>query len=193
MWTRRPFGPNRMSVGTYGNEEWMKHRVTAAALLLIVVSFLQTSVMGFVEIDNIRPLLPLAMAVTIALMRSPFESALMGLLLGLNMDVLLGRTIGWNGLLYAGFSFAIASVSDKMYRDRVIVRMGFTLAAAIMSETLYLLIIFLLRGYENVPWLMTHVVLPESAYTCVAVIPLFWPVRALYRWLDARDRLRNRI
>lgn len=171
----------------------MKYRLAASVLLLLSVSFLQTNITGYLALFGVRPILPLTLMVVISLMRSPLQSAGMGLVLGLVMDILLGRTIGWNGMLYMAIAFLIASFSDKIYRERIVIRMTFSFAATLLIETMFFLIIFLLRGYESFPFLFVRVILPEAVYNGLFAIPLYKPLQKMYLFLDSKDRIKNRL
>jgi rod shape-determining protein MreD len=171
----------------------MKQRILAGALLLYAITFLQGSIIGAFEIVSVHAVLPICMTVVVALLRSPAESAIMGFLFGLSMDFLIGRALGWYALLFMGVATLIAMVSDKLYRERLVIRMVFTFFATMVIEICYALGLFLLRGYDHLPWMIGVIILPEAIMNSLLVMPLLHPVKQLYHTLDTSDRARNRI
>ena len=171
----------------------MKYRILAAVLFVLSAAVLQSTVMGYLEVFSVKPNIIITLAVTIALLRGTWESGIMGIVLGLAMDILMGKTIGWYALLLFLLSILISLVNDKLYRDRFFVQMGFGFISTVLVETLFLTIIFMFRGYENIPYLFTTVVLPEAAMNGILILPLFKPVGKVYNILDMVDRKRNRI
>ena len=171
----------------------MKYRVLAAAVMVWVAAFLQSTLLEYMELFSVRPNLLLVLTVTIALLRSPGESALMGLLFGLTMDMLMGKTIGWYGLLFMLAAIPIAMVNEKLYKERPLVMMTFSMCATLAVETFFILIVFMFSGYRYVPYLFTTVILPEAVYNGFLILPFFITFRNLYNNLDNIDRKRNRL
>lgn len=171
----------------------MRYRILAAVIFVLSAAVLQSTVMGYLEIYSVRPNIIIALAVVVALLRGSLESGIMGLALGLTMDILMGKTLGWYALLLFLLSILISLVNDKLYREKILVLAGFGFLSTVLVETLFLVIIFLFRGYENIPYLFTTVVLPEAAMNGILILPLFKPVSRVYNILDTVDRKRNRI
>ncbi|NMA65547.1 MAG: rod shape-determining protein MreD [Clostridiaceae bacterium] len=171
----------------------MKYRITAAVLLILVAVFLQSSVFEYIEIISVRPNIFIVMTVIIALLRGTFESAVMGLFLGLTMDILMGRTLGWYALLMFLVSIPISSVNEKLYREKFLVLFSFTFLSTLVIETMFYLIIFLFRDYSAFYYIFVRVILPESLYNSILILPLFRPISKVYTILDNVDRRRNRL
>lgn len=171
----------------------MRYRVLTAVFLVLAAAVLQSTVMGYLEVFSVKPNILITLAVVIALLRGSFESAVMGLILGLTMDVLMGKTLGWYALLLFLLSFLISLINEKLYREKLLVLMGFGFLSTIVVETSFMLIIFLFQGHEHIPYLFSRVVLPEAALNSILILPLFKPVGKVYNILDTLDRKRNRL
>lgn len=156
-------------------------------------TFLQSTILGYIEIFSVRPNLMLVLMVIVALLRSPIESAAMGLCLGLSMDILMGKTLGWYALLFFLVSIPISLINEKIYREKFVVLFSFTFTASVLIETLFFLIMFLFRDYADLPYIFSRITIPEAMYNSILVLPLFRPVSGVYKILDKVDRRRNRI
>ena len=135
----------------------------------------------------------LDLSVIIALLRSPAESGVMAVSLGLCMDILMGKTLGWYAILFLLTTIPISLINGKIYRDKFLVLFTFTFAVSAIVETFFFLIMFLFKGYEDLPYVFLRIIIPESIYNSIIVLPLFKPVSWLYSALDTVDRRRNRI
>ncbi|NLW03577.1 MAG: rod shape-determining protein MreD [Clostridiaceae bacterium] len=171
----------------------MRYRVLAAAFLVLSAAALQSTVMGHFEVFSVRPNILITLAVVIALLRGSVESGIMGVTLGLTMDILMGKVLGWYALLLLMLSIVISLVNEKLYRDKLLVLMSFGFLSTVAVETLYILIIFLFRGYRYIPLIFSTVVLPEAVLNSILILPLFKPVGKVYNILDTLDRKRNRL
>ncbi len=171
----------------------MKVRIVMAGFLLYVTAFLQSGPLTDFRPFGIRMILPLAMAVMTGLLRGRGESILMGFLYGMVMDMLMGRTLGVYALLYAIVAGSISLVNEKLYRDKWLLQVVFSALAALFTETLYFLFLFLLRGYGEFDTIFIQTILPLSLLNGLLVLPLYGPLRAVYTKLDKLDRKRNRL
>lgn len=171
----------------------MKYRVIAAAILIWITAFCQSAILEYIEIFNIRPNILIVLMVIVALLRGTMESATMGLLFGLTMDILMGKTLGWYALLFFLVSIPISMINEKLYREKFLVLVTFTFSSTIIIETLFFLILFMFRGYSYLPYLFGTVIVPEAIYNSILILPLFKPVSQAYNLLDSVDRRRNRL
>jgi len=171
----------------------MRYRILAAVFLVMASAVLQSTIMGYLEIFSVRPNILITLAVVIALLRGTVESGIMGLVLGLTMDILMGKVIGWYALLLFLLSILISLVNEKLYRDKLLVLMGFGFLSTVAVETLYVIIIFLFRGFEYIPLFFSAIVLPEAVLNSILILPLFKPLSKVYNILDTLDRKRNRL
>ena len=94
----------------------MKYRIMAAIVLVWTAAFFQSTLLEYIEIFSVRPNLLIVLTVVVALLRSPVESAVMGLFFGLAMDILMGKTMGWYALLFLLITVPISLVNEKLYR-----------------------------------------------------------------------------
>ena len=78
----------------------MKYRIISAIILVFTSAFFQSTILEIIEIFGVRPNLLIVLTVIISLLRSPVESGIMALYFVISMDLLMGKTIGWYGLLF---------------------------------------------------------------------------------------------
>lgn len=162
----------------------MSRKILVVTSLIYVVCLLQSTVLEYIEIQGIRPNLILIVAVCVALIRNDLEAAFTGLAFGLGMDILIGRALGWYGLIIFLINFLIAQINSKLYRENPLIPVFFVFASTLTAEMLYYLISFFLKGYESFSFVLVRIILPESLYNAVLSFPVFRFVSFAYKRLD---------
>lgn len=171
----------------------MKYRVAMAAMLLYAAAFLQAAPLTSIRLFGVRMLLPLVLSVITGLLRGPFESFLMGFLFGLSMDALMGRSLGLHAILYAMIAWGLTFINEQLYREKIVIQSTFIFAATILTETIYFLFMFLLKGYDAFGTVFMQLILPTALLNSLLILPLYPPLAKAYLKLDEIDRKRNRI
>ncbi len=171
----------------------MKYRIGMAALLLYAASFLQAAPIASLRPFGVRLLLPLVLTVVTGLLRGPFESLLMGFLYGLSMDILMGRTLGLHAVMYAAVAWSLTLVNEKLYREKIVLQGAFAVAATLLTEIVFYLVLFLFKGYGAFETVFSQLILPAALLNGLLILPLYPPLARAYRRLDEVDRKRNRV
>lgn len=171
----------------------MKRRVLTLTLLVYTACLIQSTVLDYIEIIGIKPNLLLVIAISIALIRNDMESAFMGLALGLAMDILVGRTLGWYAMCLFLMCFPIGLVNPKLYKENPLIPIFFVFFSSITVETLYYMINFFLQGYKDIAFMITRIIIPESVYNAVMALIVYPVVMIVYRKLDKFDYIHTRL
>lgn len=171
----------------------MRRRVLVLTSLVYITCLLQSTVTEYVEIVGIRPNLLLVVAVIIALCRTDMESAFMGLFCGLGMDILIGRAIGWYAICLFLVCFCIGMVNAKLYKDNPFIPLFFVFVSSITVEVMYYFMNAFLKGYQDIVFVLTSLVFPESLYNAVLALPTYPLIVYIYKRLDKHDYVHARL
>lgn len=171
----------------------MKYRIMSAIILVWTSAFFQSTILELIELFGVRPNILIVLTVIVSLLRSPVESGIMALSFGLSMDILMGKTIGWYGLLFFLISIPISLINEKLYREKFIVLFSFTFVATVTIEILFAFVLFIFKDLSHIPYLFGTIIIPEALYNSVLILPLFGPIKKVYGLLDRIDRRRNRL
>lgn len=171
----------------------MKRRILVLASLIYAFSLLQSTVTEYIEIAGIRPNLLIVGAVAVALCRRDMESAYMGLFFGLAMDILNSRALGWYAMLLFLVCFCIGMINPKLYKDNLLVPLFFVFFASAAVELMFYFINAFLKGYSDMVFVLTCLVLPESLYNAVLAIPVYPLMVRVYKKLDKYDYIHARL
>ena len=123
----------------------MKYRIMSAIILVWTSAFFQSTILELIELFGVRPNILIVLTVIVSLLRSPVESGIMALSFGLSMDILMGKTIGWYGLLFFLISIPISLINEKLYSEKFIVQFSFTFVATVTIEILFAFVLFIFK------------------------------------------------
>lgn len=171
----------------------MKRRVLVLTSLIYAVCLLQSTLTDYVEIMGVRPNLLIVAAIAVALCRNDMESAFMGLAFGLGLDILIGRALGWYAICLFLVCFCIGMVNPKLYKDNFLVPMFFVFFSTLAVQLMYYFINNFLMGYQDLIFVTTRLILPESLYNAVLVIPVYPLIVRIYKKLDKFDYIHARL
>lgn len=171
----------------------MKYRIMSAIILVWTSAFFQSTILDIIKILGVKPNILIVLTIIVSLLRSPVESGIMALFFGLSMDILMGKTLGWYGLLFFLISIPISLINEKIYREKLLVLFSFAFISTIAIETLFVFIHFIFKDLNHLPYLFGTIIVPEAFYNGLFILPLFKPIKKVYTLLDRIDRRRNRL
>lgn len=171
----------------------MKKKILVLTLLVYITCLLQSTVAGYIEISGVKPNFLLVVAITIALRRSDKESAFIGLFCGLGMDILIGRAMGWYAICLFIICFLIGMVNSKLYKDNPLIAMFFVFFSSVAVEMMYYFIFSFLKGYQDILFVLTTLVLPESLYNTILALPVYPLIIRICKKLDKYDYIHTRL
>lgn len=171
----------------------MKKKILVLASVVYFACLIQSTILDYVEIIQIKPNFLLVVAVTIALNRKDMESAFMGLFCGLGMDILIGKAIGWYAICLFLVCFCIGIVNPKLFKDNPLIPVFFVFTSSIAVETTYYLIHSFLKGYEDIVFVFTTLVFPESVYNAVIALPVYPLISRIYKKLGKYNYVHTRL
>jgi rod shape-determining protein MreD len=146
----------------------MKVKIPIYAVSIGLVLILQTTLIEYITIWNIKPNLPIIFIISAAFLNGNTEGAVVGLATGLALDMTVGKLIGLNGLLGLYLGIVTGQVNKKFYRENLLVMAFLTFVCSLVYEFL----VYFITGIEtgNYHWLyaLRFVILPVSVYNGLA-------------------------
>lgn len=171
----------------------MSKKILTFTAVIYGASLLQSTVVDYIEIFGVKPNLLLIVTISAALMRTDLNAAFIGLGCGLAMDVLIGKALGWYGIIFFLVCFFIGMINTKLYKDNPLIPIFFIFTSSMVMETLYYSIYYFLRGYEDFIFIFTNLILPESVYNALLAFPIYKFVFYICKKVDKFSYTHNRI
>lgn len=142
----------------------MRKKILIYVLSIYIIMLLQSTLIDYIKIYNIKPNLPLVFIVAIALLRGNIEGAIIGFFVGLTQDMLFGSNLGFYTILGMYTGFAAGSVNKRLYRENFLIYIFFAFIATLLYEFAVFAPHILYNGYNEVIYAIRRIILPEAVY-----------------------------
>ncbi len=149
---------------------------------LFLLTILQPTLGRSIEIWGIAPNLFLCFVVLAGFLRGKMEGAICGCVFGLMYDILIGRMIGVNSLIYLYIGFGAGILSEHFFGGgkRVTAAIA-TVAATIVSAMIYYLARVAIYGDIAFMVAFFRIAFPEAIYNLAICFLLSYPVTGMMK------------
>lgn len=169
----------------------MKAKVFLYTVCILVIVLVQSTILEYARIYNIKPNLMIVFVICVAFLRGSSEGAVIGFFMGLLQDMLFGRVLGFYALLGMYLGLTVGMINKRLYRDNFLVIVFFTFVSTIVYETAVFILTSLniiINGQVNLLYPMGKVILPEAVYNSVTAIFVYIFVIKLNFKFEEMDR-----
>ena len=151
--------------------EWL-----AYALLICLCFFAETS--G----SYVKPLLLIPAALCISSHTGEIQSAAVGTVSGLLLDIACGKLLGYNAVWLVICCVAVSLLHRYYLREKLLSTLLLTLVCTTLQGYLDFVFYYAIWGHDDVTLVYTRYLLPSAVMTMLATIPLYF----LIGWIDRR-------
>lgn len=137
------------------------------AVTLVFNLILQTTILQHFRIFGIIPNTTLILLVVFAILFGRKKGAGIGLIAGLLQDILIGKILGVNALVYMLIGLGIGSFENKIFKDHAVTPIFFTLLATLSYHLMHYLIMYTVNDRVDIILLFTKVIAIEAVYNSV--------------------------
>lgn len=164
-------------------------RRLALPLSLLVAVYLDSILFCRLNIGGIRPDAILTVVVSAGVLLGSIKGGLIGLGMGLFVDVLFSPCVGLSAIGYMVAGVAGGLFYQKFYADNVIVPAVVAAASALLKEHIMMLAVRLLGGTFSYPEMLGAYVLPCMLLSVALTMPVHMLLkRALARQVRTEQR-----
>ncbi|MBE7034510.1 MAG: rod shape-determining protein MreD [Ruminococcaceae bacterium] len=142
------------------------------AVLIFLVTVLQTTVVQGLEIFHVVPNLLFIVVVCFGLLQGDYSALFVGMICGLLLDFAGSRIIGINTLLCTYVGYACAGISDNLYNRNAFVSMLFVFLFTIPYELLIYIFNFSIWGRGAFVFALFCKILPAAIYNFLFTVLL---------------------
>jgi rod shape-determining protein MreD len=166
----------------------MRLKILIYAIFLFLLLLLQSTLLGYVNIYNVKPNLLIIFVVCVALLRGNTEGAVVGFFAGLILDMSFGKLIGLYALLGMFLGLIVGSVNKRLYRENFLVVIFFTFVSTVIYESIVYILNTFMSGNIDMIWTLTMKILPEAIYNSLVSILIFAIVRKMSHRFDKTSK-----
>lgn len=159
----------------------MKTKIFIYTICIFVIILIQTSILDYITIYNVKPNLLIVFIVAVALLRGNVEGSVIGFFTGLAQDMVSGKVLGFYALLGLYLGLIIGSVNKRLYRENFLVITFFTFISTVFYEaavyTIYMWSQYVANRFAEMEmdfvFMLKDRILPEAIYNSVISIIVY--------------------
>lgn len=165
-------------------------RFVCIFLIIIICFLLQSAVFPHFELAGVTPNLLIVIASSYGFMRGRKTGLLVGFCCGLLLDLFFGSYLGIYALIYMYIGYLNGLFRKILFGDDLKLPIFLIGSSDVVHGCMLYFILFFLRGQYDFFFYFTGVILPETVYTIIISIPLYYLILKLNQWLDKGDKRR---
>lgn len=155
-------------------------RYISMFLLIIICFLLQTTLFQKIKLANVSPDLLVVLVSAAGVMYGRGLGMYSGVLSGILCDFIYSDIIGLYILIYAVTGYVSGAANKLYYKDDMAIPVLVIAASDLLTNFMFYIICFLLRGRLDIFVYMRNIILPELVYTIIAGILLY----KMLHWLE---------
>jgi rod shape-determining protein MreD len=134
---------------------------------------LQTTIFRELTFIGVAPQICLVLVVVAGMLSGKEWGAICGAGMGLLYDIVSGRIVGLNAILFMYIGFFVGVLCKGFFKHKRIVVLFFTAAAELTYSILYYFFAFFIWGQMNIIYVFSKIIVPELLYTTVVAVPIY--------------------
>lgn len=163
-------------------------RIFVMTIVAVISYILQSTVLGYVEIYNIKPNLIIITTISYALIRGKEEGAIYGLFAGLLMDIMGGKIIGAYALMGMYLGLAVGSLNKDIYKENYLIPFMLTAGGTFVYNLIFYIFSYFLFIQEQLLWYVVAYIIPETIYNTVLSVIIYFLILYINKKLDYRKK-----
>ncbi|SCY15820.1 rod shape-determining protein MreD [Alkaliphilus peptidifermentans] len=116
-------------------------------VIIVINLIFQSTLLQYFKIYDVLPNTALILVISLAIYSGKNKGAIIGFFVGILQDIIFGRIIGLNAMIFMVTGYTVGSINRNLFKDNLIVPFTLTALATGFYEVINMLLIFLL-GYR---------------------------------------------
>ncbi|WP_026475942.1 rod shape-determining protein MreD [Alkaliphilus transvaalensis] len=116
-------------------------------MIIIVNLILQSTLFQYFKIFDVLPSTGLILVISFSIYSGKYKGAVIGFFVGILQDIMFGRVIGLNALVFMLTGYVVGLINRKVFKDNLLIPFALTALATVFYEGVNMLFIYLL-GYR---------------------------------------------
>ncbi len=116
-------------------------------IIIVINLILQSTLFQYFKIFDVLPSTGLILVISFAIYSGKNKGAVIGFFVGILQDIIFGRIIGLNALVFMLTGYIVGLINRKLFKDNLLIPFALTALATIFYEGVNMLFIYLL-GYR---------------------------------------------
>lgn len=167
-------------------------RVIAVTVLVWSFFILQSTVFQDLAVAGISPSLLVVLVSAFGFMRGEKEGLVIGFASGLLCDIFYSNVLGPQAFMLMCIGYLNGKFHGGFYPEDYRLPIVLIVLSDITHSFMEYIVYFLMRGRFDIWHYLSHVILPEAAYTFIAAVALYPLVLAINKRLERAEAIKRR-
>lgn len=150
-------------------------------LIILFNLIFQSTLFQWIEIYGVVPNTALILVISFSIYSGKNRGAIIGFFTGILQDIIFGRMIGLNALIFMIVGYLVGFMDQKIFKDSLLIPFTLTILTTILYETTNLLLIFLLGYRIELLSIIKKVLVIEVIYNSVVSLVVYYYVSKLFK------------
>ena len=151
------------------------------SLIILFNLILQSTLFRQIEIYGVAPNTALILVISFAIYSGRNKGAIIGFFVGILQDIIFGRTVGLNALVFMIIGYLVGLMDQKIFKDNLLIPFILTASITIVYETINLLLIFLLGYRVELLNIIKKMLITEVIYNSVTSLIIHRYISKLFK------------
>ncbi|KAB3535914.1 rod shape-determining protein MreD [Alkaliphilus pronyensis] len=156
-------------------------KVLIIGFIIVLNLILQSTLFQYIKVLDVLPNTALIIVISLAIYSGKNKGALIGFFVGILQDIIFGRLIGLNAMVFMITGYIVGSINKNLFKDNLLVPFTLTALATIFYEGIYMLLIFLLGYQIDILDIIKKMLLIGALYNAFISVIIYIYVSKLFR------------
>lgn len=157
-------------------------------IIIIINLILQSTLFQYFQVFGVLPNTALILVISFSVYSGKNKGALIGFIIGLLQDIVFGKMIGLNAMIYMLVGFTVGYVNRKLYKDNPIVPVLLTASSTVAYETIHMIFIYLMRYRIELLTVFKNMLIIEVIYNSILSVFIYALISRLYKTKRSKKR-----
>lgn len=151
------------------------------SLIILFNLIFQSTLFQWIGIYGVVPNTALILVMSFSIYSGKNRGAIIGFSIGILQDVVFGRTIGLNALIFMIIGYLVGFMDQKIFKDSLLIPFTLTILTTILYETINLMLVFLLGYRIELLSIIKKMLLIEVIYNSVVSLIVYYYISKLFK------------
>lgn len=158
------------------------------SLIVILNLILQSTVFQLIKIYGVVPNTALILVISLAIFHGKNKGATIGFLIGILHDIVFGRIIGLNALVFMVTGYLVGLMDQKVFKDNLFIPLILTAVATVFHETVNLLLLFMFGHKIDIFNVVKKMLIVAVIYNSILSPIIYFYVSKLFKTGSMKKR-----
>ncbi len=151
------------------------------SIIVLLNLILQSTLFQYFKIYGVIPNTALILVISLAVYNGKNKGAVIGFFVGILQDIIFGRMIGLNALVYMITGYGVGLLNKNVFKDNLLIPFSLTAVATVFYESVNMLLLFFMGYKFELISFFKKMLMVEVLYNAIFSVVIYIYVSKLYQ------------